>query len=908
MKRKEAIFKGLEFTPIYFEDTSLTSPEYFQITEFPNKLTAGKNLFKLRGHPTNLRPGGVLGIEILDYNGDPIYHEIINFVDDDKSRVIAIYIYSETPPGDCTITLVAEAQIIEGGPAPLQQQGKPNVRWSRSVPVNPETSNISEIIYASAPTVNITEQIGVQLDRSYPNNEQFPTYNTGNVRYFSQNNKPVIEVIGGEFTPDMKDGTITISTPTNPIPTPVFPANTTAYRSTIKKVLNTGSLVLDTEYTVFLSQSLSSHTYNAFEASSYTITYEATPTYTATENSQSFAYIQVSNLSPDTGDVSRLKVFTSNKGTPDTFKLVNDFEIEESEIFIESTSSLFPDETIGLFTSQSLIDFWQAETIINGSVSAPAPTLIFNTSSLSNACIVTSTTDISAENDVHIFRVKDPYAGTFIKDSEYKIRLDAIGTRSTNSGNLNPKLLIYVSGSSFNFNSTDTLNQSLPINIGKKIGEIEVLSNSRRYDDEVFSFESNETGKGVLFFIIEAGDWQIADVHVTTDNDSGYTPNFFRIKTPIETTHKINNQISFKLEYYNVQGVRSNEISLVNNLDWEGGNRYIDGDYSLMTGSLYVADSLNSGVAISGFPNAGFIRSLGYQGFDSGFGGWMIWSGSALPGQTSKGNAYSGVGLELFNDSENFFRYSTSDNELDIRTKKFFLGDVASTFVSGSNGLLEISSSNFHLTPEGNITASSAVFKDEAGNIMFDTKARFVDALNVGRVVFYDKTETSLDLANINGVALEETGSVFQTFLLPGETNVLMSCTYEVDNTAASGNEVTSVRSRAFIQSASLGPSTSTNIYGAFDTTSQLGSTVNITTPDVVGGDTLSGAVNVSYSGNQVAPRGGMYVQIHVAFHVTHTNSPTGTLKLKNFVFRTSRALGSSTDATAAAPGPITFP
>ena len=504
MKRKEAIFKGLEFIPIFFEDTSLTSPEYFQITEFPTKLTSGKNLFKLRGHPTNLKPGGVLGIEIIDYNGDPIYHEIVDFVDDDKSRVIAIYVYSETPPGDCTITLVAEAQTIQGGPVPIQQQGKPNVRWSRSVPVNPETSNISEIIYASAPTVNISEQIGVQLDRSYPNNQQFPTYNTGNVRYFSQNNKPVIEVIGGEFTPDMKDGTITISTPTNPIPTPAFPANTTAYTSTIKKVLNTGSLVLDTEYTIFLSQSLSSHTYNAFDASSYTITYEATPTYTATENSQSFAYIQVSNLSPDTGDVSRIKVFTSNKGTPDTFKLVNDFEIEESEIFIESTSSLFPDETIGLFTSQSLIDFWQAETIINRAVSAPAPTLIFNTSSLSNACVITSTTDISAENDVHIFRVKDQYAGTFIKDSEYKIRLDAIGTRSTNSRNLNPKLLIYVSGSSFNFDSTDTLNQALPNNIGKKIGEIEVLSNSRRYDDEVFSFESNETGKGVLFFISSA--------------------------------------------------------------------------------------------------------------------------------------------------------------------------------------------------------------------------------------------------------------------------------------------------------------------------------------------------------------------------------------------------------------------
>jgi hypothetical protein len=46
MKRKEAVYKGLEFVPVYFQDTSLTSPDYFQITEFPTRLTAGKNLFK----------------------------------------------------------------------------------------------------------------------------------------------------------------------------------------------------------------------------------------------------------------------------------------------------------------------------------------------------------------------------------------------------------------------------------------------------------------------------------------------------------------------------------------------------------------------------------------------------------------------------------------------------------------------------------------------------------------------------------------------------------------------------------------------------------------------------------------------------------------------------------------------
>ena len=890
MKRKQAVYKGLEFIPVLFEDNSLTSPEFFQITEFPIKLTAGKNLFKLKGHPNNLKVGGILGVEVLDYNGDPIYHEVINFIDDDASRVIAIYIYEETPPGDCTITLVAEASVINGLPVPIDQQGKINIRWKRSIPVNPTNANTSEIIFETAPNVIISEQVGVQLNRTYPNNEQFPTYSTGTIRYFSTNNQPVIEIQNGKFEPEMKGGTLTVSSPTNPTPTPTFTLPTSEYKTTIKKILSTGSALLDTEYTLFSSQSISSHTFNGFDHSTFTIDYEARPIYTTTENSQSFALIEIQNLEPATGDISRLKVFTSNKGTPDIFKIVNDFELEETEIFIESTSSLFPDETIGLFTSQSLIDFWQTDTFINGSSTGTSPQLIFNTSSLANGTDIISSTDISAENDVHIVRVKDQYNGTFVKNSEYKITFDALGIRSSTSSNQNPKLLIYMSGSSFNSDTTDVLNQVLPIDIGKKIGEIEVDTNKRRYDDQKFSFEADRSGKGVLYFIIQSGEWKLADIHVVSDNDSGYTPNFTRIKTPIETTHKIGNQVSFKLEYYNVDGVRSNQVSFVNNLDWQGGNRYIDGDFSMITGSLYVADSLNSGVAISGFPNAGFIRSLDYQGFDAGFGGWMIWSGSALPGQTSKGNPYNGVGLELYNSPESYFRYSTSDNEIDIRAKRFFLGDEDSTFVSGSNGLLEISSSRFHLTPAGSITGSSAIFVDANGNTMFDTNGRFVDALNVGRVVFYDKTETSLDLANIVGTANEATASVFQTFILPGETTVLMSCTYEVNNTAASGNDVNSVRSKAFIQSASLGPSVSPNVYGAFNEAPlDIAGTKTLTTTTIGGGTEQSGAVNLSYNhASRIGDRGGMYVQIFITVFITTSGSPTGTLKLKNFVFRSS--------------------
>ena len=234
MKRKEAVYKGLRDISVYFEDTSLTSPDYFQITEFPSRLTAGKNLFKLRGHPTNLKLGGQIGLEILDYNGNPIYHEIINYLDEDKSRVIAIYIYTDTSPGDCTITIIAESNVINGAPAPQEWQGRPNVKWSRSVPINPNVSNISEIIFESAPSVTVDEIVGVQLNRIYSGSNQFPTYTTGLIRYFSYNNQPAIEISNGVFTSEMSTGTVTVSAPTNPTPTPNYVVATTPYISTIK--------------------------------------------------------------------------------------------------------------------------------------------------------------------------------------------------------------------------------------------------------------------------------------------------------------------------------------------------------------------------------------------------------------------------------------------------------------------------------------------------------------------------------------------------------------------------------------------------------------------------------------------------------------------------------------------------
>jgi hypothetical protein len=896
MKRKEAVYKGLQFTNVWFTDTSLTSPDYFQITEFPTRLTAGKNLFKLRGHPTNLQVGGYLNIEVLDYNGDPIYHEVIDYIDEDKSRVIAIYIYSETSPGDCTITLLAEAVNV-----PEEWKGRGNIKWIRSVPVNPNVSNISEIIFETVPDLVITEQIGPHLDRIYSGSVQFPTYTTGTVRYFLYNGQPAIELFGGSFTSDMSTGTITVTAPINPSPTPVYIPSTTTYVSSVKKILSPTLALLDTEYTVYSSQSISSHTYREFDQSAFSISYEATPTYVATENSESFAYIQVKNLDPATGDISRVKIFMNNKGTVGTWELINDIELDETEIFITSTSSIQPDRSVGIFTSQSIIDtYWDAHTY-QGFVETTAPTLVYNTASLSAAMQIQNATDISARNAVSVAQIKSAYQGTFIGRSEYKITFDALGTRTSTD---NPKLALYLSGSAFNYDTTDYFNSELPVKLGKRIGDIEVTTDNQRFDDHVFSFTADNSGEALLLVVVEQGEWQVADIRTTTDNDSGYSPNYTRIRTLVPTAHKSDNQLSFKAEYYNVNGEKSKQISYVYDKNWEGGNRYIDGDYSMLTGSLYVADSLESGVAISGYKNTGFVRSLGYEGFTAGFAGFLLWSGSALSGSlgTKGGVPYSGVGLELYGDSNNYFRFATNPSELDVHTETFFLGDPNTQYISGSNGQLEISSSGFLLTADGDVTASS--FLAVSGStILFDSNNSYADGLNIGRVVYFNRDEYITSSIDLN--ASPQTASIFETFILPGETRLQASYTSEFFNNSGTTG---TIFGRWYIQSASLVSTSGTATgYDSWSSPVELTNGPFAILASVNAGATEGSSNNITVTIGPGITRfedhQGCYVRIFLIINRSSAGNTGDILKMKNFVYRTSRSVGGS--ITISPQGPI---
>jgi len=709
MKKKQPVYKRLDTVPVLFTDQSEYSPQIFDITDYPSRLTAGKNILRFRGNSANLAQNAPLDIEILDYNGEPIYHEVTNYIAEDKSRVVVIYIYPDTSPGPATLTLLTEVQFVNGQQVPTEWSGTFNVRWTRTIYVNPTLINESEIIFEELPTIEIEEQVGVQLNRNY-SISQFPTYNTGTVKYVSLNNTPTLIIQGGAFSASMVGGTVTVNTPTNPIPSPRFTVPTIPYSSTIKKVLNTASILLDTEYVIAASQSIFPHTYTKFDSSTYQITYEQTPTYTETQNSESYAIIKINNLQPLTGDISRIKTYINNTGTVGTWEQISDIELDETEIFVTNTSSITPDNRIGTISNQSKINTYYTSSNFSNKSLLGTASLTYDTNILNNSMRITGS------GDVTIVQIKNNFAGSFVKDAEYKITLDAVAQKIGTSASMS----IYLSGSAFNLDVTDKYNNEFPVRLGKRVGQLQLNTNeiTKRYDDQTFSFTANETGTGVLIFVIEGGYWYISDVRTTSDNDAGYTPNYTRIRALVPTAHKSDVQLDFKIEYYNSAGVKCKQENYVKAVAWEGGNRYVDGDYSMLTGSLYVADSLESGIAISGYSDSGFIRSLGYDGFVAGNSGFLLWSGSALTGQLTKyNNPYAGVGLEMYVNANNYFRYSTSDNELDIHTQTFFLGSSTS-YISGSNGNIQISGSNIGINTENFFLGNSTNFiSGSNGNI-----------------------------------------------------------------------------------------------------------------------------------------------------------------------------------------------
>ena len=138
--------------------------------------------------------------------------------------------------------------------------------------------------------------------------------------------------------------------------------------------------------------------------------------------------------------------------------------------------------------------------------------------------------------------------------------------------------------------------------------------------------------------------------------------------------------------------------------------------------------------------NSAYLRSIGYNGFDktragSGErnGGFMLFSGS-IGGRITASEAYQGVGIEIVDASagssnpgqHKYLQFrsvdpDTGEARFRVQTDEFYFGkdrtQPNAQFISGSEGKIEISSSNFHLDNDGSIIMQGTITAEAGGTI-----------------------------------------------------------------------------------------------------------------------------------------------------------------------------------------------
>ncbi len=225
---KKTLFdEKLEKVNVLINDTDPNS-KYFKITELPDTFTGGKNAFLIQGSEY-LVSDTLIKIQIKDANGDVIYHEpgegivsasvggepIVTEYYEGTSKVVAVYIYPNktidangnpldgTAFGPATITILGELKEYDSNglklPIPDNWRDTYNVKWSKTVNVNPSLSNVTKIRFYKRPTATITELLqplysidtgsGLKVDSGI--SQSFAQINLSNLETFAGDVKRV---------------------------------------------------------------------------------------------------------------------------------------------------------------------------------------------------------------------------------------------------------------------------------------------------------------------------------------------------------------------------------------------------------------------------------------------------------------------------------------------------------------------------------------------------------------------------------------------------------------------------------------------------------------------------------------------------------------------------------------------
>ena len=511
--------------------------KYFQITELEDTFTGGKNSFLIQGSPF-LVNGTEIKIEIKDSQGETIYYEP---ADGDPepyegvSKAVAVHIYPDTPFGPCTITILGEVSdyVDTNGrivSVPENWKSSYNVKWQKTINVNPNLRNTTKIRFYKRPKFEISEEVlpiysrisnFVTISGSMSGRALSPLDNTDFRLFNGLVNYELRITDNNTFSQSMEGLQIEVNGLGQP------------YAPVLRDVVTSKLAIADVPYLETSSLNQTVQIVKGFQDASFTASFENIAYVSQSNVNSSFAKIKISNLDTFTGDVYRVKIFGKSQNLLSDFQLLEDIQLESSDILIVNEFSSSLNVRTGVFTQNILNSYWTSSAGITSPILSIDDTLLFKSVKLQ------PTIDSNTTSSLFNFRTSQSFA--FTGGTEYELDFTPLLSSSiSNYGRVD----VYMTGSAF----VDT---DINFGFGKKLLTIDTPTSFRRFDKQQINFKADSTGTGSLLFLVKSGTWQLSDISLSTASETSFSPN--EINITLNIPNKINDEkFDFKFEFYDI--------------------------------------------------------------------------------------------------------------------------------------------------------------------------------------------------------------------------------------------------------------------------------------------------------------------------------------------------------------------
>ena len=491
--------------------------EYFRITEFKDTFTGGKNGFLIEGSEY-LKESTEIKIELLDVAGNPIYYEPGNGIPEyyeGISKLIAVYIYNDTPIGLGKITILGELkQYDDNGvkrDVPEQWKGAYNVKWERTFQINKLLANEDKVRFYRRPQVGIDEIVKPIFNKT-PNTITQTGQVDGLPLVPTENSQLSNFSLPTSYRLKVTDATYWTGSAVGQ----TIEFDGLNYSPTITDIVNKEEILVSPPYAESdLVKSFSSQNY------SVSFPYIEGAVDLATALTGSFAKINITNMKTFVGDAARVKVFRKSVSQLTDYEFVQEIQLESNELLrdlesVESTEAFY-----GNLNESYLNQYWLTSS--NDLTTTFNQDFLYNSVELDNAV-----------STPQYFFTSQSLSTT--KDVEYNLTFNV---RKRTNTSTNDYLKVYLSGSFGDSPTSQTI---------KNIGSSNELLQKTFINENIIA---NDISSSQLYFEVKGNDWLISDISLRAAQETSFSPDEITFIQSVPKT-LAEETFDFRFEFYDI--------------------------------------------------------------------------------------------------------------------------------------------------------------------------------------------------------------------------------------------------------------------------------------------------------------------------------------------------------------------